>query len=544
MNKLFRKAMAVLFAGVMSVSLCTSAAAIDLTINGVGMTSTYNAYRLLDLVTTLKTTGHEGHAAGQHEDSCYTYAYTVNPKYKDLLKYGMNDDTVTDGEIVSYLRDLSDDDLRAFADKIYYRVMESRLDEDIDEIREDSQVKATGSGTVTMTGLPQGYYMISEYRIATAPETDIKSLVMLDTLGQEQITINTKEDIPTLEKKIIEGTDRVDAVDQAVGDIVHYQLKAVVPEEAYLGFVTLDHHYVTKFTDTISKGLALKQDSIVFKIEGTTYALAECDASGKAAGVEVEAGVNVSTAADGVTTLLVYAQPTELADITLDSDAGDITLTVDYDCEVTADAVSGVAGNPNEATLSFCTDPYSTTNHTLRSTPKDKVTVFTYDFIVNKVDGSGMPLKGANFTLQKKNDAGTYEDYRANAFNVSQTTFRFDNLDAGFYRLVETKTPTDYNSIDPVDFEIRAAYDKESDDPELKSLKVFVDGVEQGADSVFTIDLTPGEVKTNVVNAGGHKLPSTGGMGTYAFYIGGGVVVLAGVGFLAFMHKRKNDAID
>lgn len=527
----------------MAFQMGIGAMAIDLTINGVGTTSTYNAYRLLDLTATLKATGHDAHAEGQHEDSCYTYAYTVNSKYRDLLKYGMDDDTATDGEIVAYLRELSDDDIRAFADKIYYKVMLSRTDEDIDEIMEDKQVKAAGNGTVTMTGLPQGYYMISEYRIANAPETDIKSLVMLDTLGLEQITVNTKEDIPTFEKKIIDGTNRVDAVDQALGDTIHYQLKAVVPEEAYLGFITLDHHYLTKFTDTISKGLDLKQDSIVLKIEGTEYALSDCDANGNVGGVEATAGLNVSTNGAGDTSMVVFAQPIKLANLTMESDAGDITVTVDYDCEVTADAISGTAGNPNTAVLSFCTDPYATTTHTLRSTPNDKVTVFTYDFIVNKVDGSGLPLKGANFTLQKKGEDGTYADYRVNTFDANQTTFRFDDLDAGFYRLVETAIPNDYNGVEDMDFEIRAEYDEVSDDPQLTSLKVFIDGVEQDADGVFTIDLTPGEIKTNIVNAGGHKLPSTGGMGTYAFYIGGGVVLLAGVGVLIVLQKRKKGSV-
>lgn len=44
------------------------------------------------------------------------------------------------------------------------------------------------------------------------------------------------------------------------------------------------------------------------------------------------------------------------------------------------------------------------------------------------------------------------------------TKFNFKGLDAGKYKLIETVTPSGYNTIQPIIFTIEATYDEESDD--------------------------------------------------------------------------------
>ena len=55
-------------------------------------------------------------------------------------------------------------------------------------------------------------------------------------------------------------------------------------------------------------------------------------------------------------------------------------------------------------------------------------------------------------------------------------------------------------------------------------------------------DTDTGTVKTDIINQKGSSLPSTGGIGTTMFYVGGGVLV-AGAGVLLITKKRaKKDA--
>lgn len=542
MNKFVRKAAAVVFAGAMLAQMGLGASAATLTINGKGVDAKYAGYRLLDLEATLKADGHEGHADGEHEDTCYNYAYTVNSDYRELLRSALGSATATDGEIIGTIRDMDADQIHEFADTVYKLILDANAAEADTYTPEISSFGTTAGGTVaTKRNVDQGYYLIRETTIGKAP--DVRSLIMLDTMGQEDLTVNTKEDIPDLTKKIVEDNVSVDAVDQAVGDTVHYQLKTTVPELSYRGFVHNNKPYSIQFYDNLSAGLSIDMDSVVLKVDGEVVNLDECDKDGLLVdGDYAQVGGLCYEAVDagGIAGVLhVFVQPLHFAD----SNTKDVVVTVDYDCEITDAAVSGTAGNPNTAKLIFANDPYNTKPNT-SITPEDKVTVFTYDVVVNKVDGAGASLKGANFKLQKKDDGGTYVDYRTNTFDANQTVFRFDNLDSGFYKLVESKVPDGYNGAADVEFEIRATYDQEADDPKLTDLKVYIDGAEQGADGPFVIDMTPGEVRTNIVNTSGKKLPSTGGAGTYAFYIGGGVLVLAGAGAMVMMQKRKKGSAE
>ena len=55
-------------------------------------------------------------------------------------------------------------------------------------------------------------------------------------------------------------------------------------------------------------------------------------------------------------------------------------------------------------------------------------------------------------------------------------------------------------------------------------------------------DVDKGNVEGSIINQKGSSLPSTGGIGTTMFYVGGGVLV-AGAGVLLITKKRaKKDA--
>lgn len=98
--------MGALLAGIMAMALSVPASAVDITIDGSA--ASYDAFRLLNLTTSLKSEDdvvHESHEAGQHTDACYNYAYTVNDKYLAVMQEAMPDgvgDTDADGTVRFY----------------------------------------------------------------------------------------------------------------------------------------------------------------------------------------------------------------------------------------------------------------------------------------------------------------------------------------------------------------------------------------------------------------------------------------------------------
>lgn len=97
----------------------------------------------------------------------------------------------------------------------------------------------------------------------------------------------------------------------------------------------------------------------------------------------------------------------------------------------------------------------------------------------------------------------------------------FKGLGAGKYTLTETITPAGYNTIEPIEFEIKW------NAPE--------NGVTSGEETctweITWADATNngGIFGANVINVSGLLLPSTGGIGTTIFYVTGSILVLAAV---------------
>ena len=110
--------------------------------------------------------------------------------------------------------------------------------------------------------------------------------------------------------------------------------------------------------------------------------------------------------------------------------------------------------------------------------------------------------------------------------------FVFNGIDDGIYVLCETKTPDGYNTMDPVKFTVTAAHDIDSPNPTLTSLTSNVD--------LVTGDFRTGALTGNVKNQKGSTLPSTGGAGTTAFYVIGGVLVAGAAVMLIAKNRFSN----
>lgn len=502
-----KRLLSLLTTGILAASMVvSSASAAKITIAGLG--DEYKAYRLLDLTTSL-TSPHRQDEAHVHTPDCWNYAYTVNPKYQALLQ-GIatdadGDGTVSDEEILDYIEGMesNSDAIREFADNVFAGLGEIAAD----AVTETSELDI---------GDEQGYYLIAETKRASGEgQVDSISLVMLDTAGQENIQITAKEGVPTLVKKIVmaDGT-LVDADSVAYDDTVKYRLTATLPSNLD-GYDT----YKLIFHDKIDAGLTLDADSITMKVGTADVAFTRTETPADDCGLEL--------AVDDIKTVEGVAAGSE--------------VVVEYTCTVADDAVMGEVGNKNVAQLQFSADPYDA--DVMGFTLQDQVKVFTFGLTVTKIDKNKNPLPGADFELQKMDADGNVVDSMASGAEDGATVFTFNGLDEGKYRIVETKVPAGFVEADPIEFEIDATFDVNSDDPTLTALTVKNGEVDltQGEDASFTAVLTSGAVTTQVENIAGNRMPITGGAGTYAIYAGGAVLVLLAGGAVV-LKKRKVEA--
>ena len=187
-----------------------------------------------------------------------------------------------------------------------------------------------------------------------------------------------------------------------------------------------------------------------------------------------------------------------------------------YTATVTDDAVVGSAGNKNEFKIEYSNDPY--TDGTGESTTIENK-VYTFHLTINKVDDEGKPLEGAGFTLYKADGTPVGEEI------TGKTTFDWDKLDAGSYKVVETTVPSGYTKADDIEFTITAKANANDE-----TITASAKGVSEFNDSTYVATI-------NVKNNAGTTLPSTGGIGTTIFYILGAILVL-GAGILLIARRR------
>lgn len=506
----FVLAVAMIFTLAMPVFAATTT---NITVNGTG--TEYKAWRLLNA-----TDGGAG-----------KFAYTLNDKYTEILK------TVTtktsEVDIVAHINSLNTPDyapdgvtivkgasekIREFADNIYRAI--SSIGNEI-----DADVVANGK---VFENVPQGYYLIAE--TDTDGDNDSHSLVMLDTAGNENITVTSKEAVPTLVKEVKETndttgvvTDWQEAGSYDIGDYVPFKLTGTLPSN-YANYTT----YSYTFHDTLAAGLTLNQSSIEVFIDGKKVGTADYTVT--------------TPGTDGCSFEITIANLKNVeAEGGVKANANS-KITVEYTAQLNDDAVIGEQGNLNTAYLQYSNNPYK--DGDTGTTPKDNVIVFTFKIVVNKTDGTN-PLKGAGFTLYK-NVEGTLVKVGNEVTGADITTFEFTGLDCGKYELVESTVPAGYNKVPALIFTVEPTYNpavnlnnNTSDVPELSNLVVknAANEVISGAGMTFDISSDKGTLTTTVVNNSGTELPSTGGIGTTIFTVSGiGLMVLASV---LYVTKRK-----
>ncbi len=507
----------------MATGMTSSAADTTITIDTEASTSVFTGYQLL--------------SATQNGDK---FAYVVNDAYLSALTTVTGEST--SAEIVDYIEGLATEAAKQeFAYKVY---------NEIKKIQDNTGIVITldkeNNYSVTTS---QGYYLIAE---TTKDSTsDTYSLVMLDTAGTDELILTPKETTPTLVKKVKETNDTTgvtsgwqDGADYDVDDTIPFQLTGTVSEK-----FDFYNEYFYSFHDTMATGLTFDSTSVKVYLNSVATENIIPDTMYDIITTGIDDGCTFEVEFDD----LKDYKDAATGDCLIN---GNSKIIVEYNATLNANAVIGSAGNENKAKLEYSVNPYfkdsdgdgkDDTDNTITeetgSTNEDKVKVYTYSVDIDKVDGNNNALTGAGFTLYKQNPNGTYDAVGDEIVGTAETPisdFTWNRLDAGTYKLVETKIPAGYNQADDLIFTIEATYDTDSATPAFSALTAKDNSgndITTGDGKIFTATAETGVLSGKVINESGTKLPGTGGIGTTIFYLGGGA--MAAIGGVYLISKRR-----
>ena len=507
-------------------------------------------------------------------------AYTLNSAYEGFFKNNTRipgSESLT-GEALSeaaynYVKEQVGANGEAATAKTFAKDVLGWILDSKNHITATKTVNTTATSTV-VSDLAYGYYLVypkGATDTSTAPGNQTyTSAASLVSITADTATINMKSNYPTVDKKIIpaqsgsgikvdaivdgswEGThdmvlddendsedtiaprgaaDGKKAEDFGIGDTVTYQLTSKVPD------MTGYNSYTFKFSDTLSKGLDLKEVLSV-KVGNTTL-------TAKTTGANTYA--------------LAYDKSTRTLTVTLNdfyssykNRTGE-TITVVYTATLNKDAVIGMNPNTNKAVVEYSNNPKS--DGTGKSEPSI-VDVHTFDFTIFKYylkDETQTGLANAEFELYKANEAGdaadtnakinivdegngvyrqaTADEAKAADFTSAKIVSDADGkvlvkgLDAGIYYLRETKAPEGYNKLlSDIKVVIKADYDVKTGKLTSYSVDYTYNGKTTNGAAITNKTDSP---EVAVENKTGAQLPSTGSKGALMVTLAG--IVLFGV---------------
>ena len=370
-----------------------------------------------------------------------------------------------------------------------------------------------------------GYYLIKD-KDNTVSGIDSYTTYLVKVAGD--VTITPKADVPSFEKKLkdkndTEGTtsDWQDSADYDIGDDIPFKLEGKVASN----YADYKGKYYFAFHDIEEEGLSFNKNSVEVYVGEN----------------KIETGYEVvENPTDGCTFEVVFKNLKDISSV----EAGS-KIRVEYTSKLNDKAKLGKEGNVNKAKLEFSNNPNEEQKGEDKpgtgETPWDNVIVFTYQVVVDKYAESenGQKLPGAEFTLEKVLKDGSKETVKV-VKSDDGTSFTFKGLDDGKYVLTETKTPSEYNSIDPIEFTVNADHTITWERQERTDILTGLTGTATDGKITFTANTDKSELATKVVNKKGSTLPSTGGIGTTIFYVVGAILMVGAAVLLITKRRAEN----
>lgn len=391
-----------------------------------------------------------------------------------------------------------------------------------------SQAVATSSYEIaTLEGLEIGYYFIMDQE-STMNGLGIASsgaFVAISSTSNNITTVKVKDSFPIVEKYIChDELGAGDVVgDHQIGDTVNFLLMSTLPSN-----ISEYTTYTYTLTDEMTAGLtydgnaALYTDNTYTTPIDSQYWSVESSGNGFKLTVDVK-----SLMADDTAIGVVYTH---------------------YTATLNSDAVVAPEADENTVTLEYSNNP---NNSSETGTSEDTVFHYTFSLDVNKVDEALNPLAGATFALYdddgmiklsyKETDDNGVDYYYPNAAEVGDGTivtsdsglFQIYGLnDAKTYTLKEIAAPEGYNAMDDMSFTFTAEYNS------IGTAIISLD--DDNASIETTVDNGDVSSTTTIINRKTILLPSTGGMGTMIFQIGGGVLMVGAATALLLSKRKKS----
>ena len=488
-------------------------------------------------------------------------------KADELLGSDFGDEITTAEQVATVLASYDDDSAKIEA---FGRLVAANLT----SVKAGSSVQSVDGDfynyAIDVAG--DGYYIVMESGDVAADDAATKYIMQV--LGD--VNISAKADAPTLEKKILEGDQKVDLNEVFVGDVVNYVLSSKVPKmDGY-------NKYFFVINDTMSAGLTFNGD-VAVKIGGN--ALTE----GTDFVVESEVTEN------GTSIRIIFKDF-----IDRKAQAGQ-AIEVTYSATLNEKANIGETGNPNTANLVYSNNPNEdgigtpeqpgvpeqpdvpgpNDDDVIGQTPDSTVVTYTSGIKLIKVDDEGNTLTGAKFKIEgvaekvviisekifRESATGTFYRLKDGTYTetaptegtrdlyddaekkyeeitvVTKDTVRTDivteawvdangvitfaGLGEGEFTITEIEAPEGFNKLTrPITIVIN--FD-ETGDPKWTATQ---NGEEMELDGNLFV--------FQVENKAGATLPTTGGIGTKIFYIVGAVLVL-GAAVILIAKKRVAD---
>lgn len=503
--KLIKKIAAIMFAFMMVVSMSCNVKADEgttpttgktgtITINNAIPGQTYTIYKILDL-ESYSSKVVDGKETGN-------FAYKPSSEWESFIKGKNVRDKyfIFDGEYVSWKENADPAEFAKLA--LDY----AKQDGSTVKTSTTNTAPAASAGqttsTVTFDKLSLGYYLV---------DSSVGTLCSLDTT-KPTVEIKEKNGVPSVEKKVYNGTDYDDSNNANIGDTISFQTTINVKKGAT--------NYILH--DKMSKGLTYVKSTNTtvhaYGLNGYMWA----DASQPKLDVDYE--IKKDNLGDDCSFHI------EFKNSYLEKHAAEeYVIHIAYNAILNENAVIAGEGNKNETWLKYGENNNLETTHLTTTTKTFEMNVFKYtENKTDKTKKDGLP--GAVFTLSKKSD-GTEPikliDKSSNVYRVAKKDetntitevitpdngrFTIQGLGTGTYYLTETKQPAGYNKLkNPVTVVI-------DDDGNVKVDDANADPVE-------------------VENKTGTVLPSTGGAGTTMIYLIGGALVL-GSGVVLVTKRR------